>query len=145
MTHGIDTDFLVAVEIADHPFHEPADRLLTALLDAGHDLAVTPHTLAEFIHVVSDPRRMPRPLTMREAAARAEAWWQAREVVRVFPDGESVLRFFAWMQDHGLGRKRLLDTMLAAVLERHGVRSLVTNNGRDFEVFRCFDLVPFRE
>jgi len=28
MTYGIDTDFLVACEIIDHPFHAGADRLL---------------------------------------------------------------------------------------------------------------------
>jgi len=28
MTHGIDTDFLVAAEIREHPFHRPADALL---------------------------------------------------------------------------------------------------------------------
>lgn len=28
MTHGIDTDFLVAAEVHDHAFHRGADRLL---------------------------------------------------------------------------------------------------------------------
>jgi len=31
MIHGIDTDFLVAVEVREHPFHQQADALLTAL------------------------------------------------------------------------------------------------------------------
>lgn len=32
MTYGIDTDFLVAVEIRDHPFHREADALLVQCL-----------------------------------------------------------------------------------------------------------------
>jgi predicted nucleic acid-binding protein len=52
MTHGIDTDFLVAAEIRDHPFHRPADDPLQTLLADGHDLALVPQTLAEFIHRV---------------------------------------------------------------------------------------------
>ena len=71
MTHGIDTDFLVAVEIQDHPFHREATALLRSLLTAGHDLAVMPQTLAEFIHIVTDGKRMPQPLTIADAIARA--------------------------------------------------------------------------
>jgi predicted nucleic acid-binding protein len=144
MTYGIDTDFLVAAEIRDHPFHREADALLQSLLADGHDLAVAPQTLAEFIHIVTDGKRMPRPLTLAEATARAEHWWQAAEVVRVFPDGQAVTDFLAWLTRHQLGRKRLLDTLLAATFQRAGVKRLLTNNDRDFKLFGCFEFVGFR-
>jgi len=144
MTHGIDTDFLVAVEIAEHPFHREADALLQSLLADGHDLALAPQTLAEFIHLVTDGKRMPQPLTLAEAINRAEHWWQAAEVVRVFPDGQTVADFFSWLTRHQLGRKRLLDTMLAATFQSAGVKRVVTNNERDFKVLGGFEMVGFR-
>ena len=144
MTHGIDTDFLVAVEIAEHPFHREADALLQSLLADGHDLALAPQTLAEFIHIVTDGKRMPQPLTLAEAINRAEHWWQAAEVVRVFPDGQTVADFFSWLTRHQLGRKRLLDTMLAATFQSAGVKRVVTNNERDFKVLGGFEMVGFR-
>ena len=143
MTHGIDTDFLVAAEVRDHPHHRPADALLQALLADGHELAVAPQTLAEFIHVVTDPKRMPQPLTMAEAIGRAEHWWQAEEVVRVFPDGQAVTDFLGWLARYRLGRKRLLDTLLAATFHQAGVKRLITNNERDFRSFGCFEIVGF--
>jgi predicted nucleic acid-binding protein len=144
MTHGIDTDFLVAVEIRDHPFHQRADALLRGLLEEGHDLALAPQTLAEFIHIVTDARRMPQPLSMAEAIGRAEHWWQAAEVLRVFPDGQAVTDFLAWLSRYQLGRKRLLDTLLAAAFRQAGVKRLITNNERDFKVFGCFEIVTFQ-
>ena len=144
MTHGIDTDFLVAAEIRDHPFHRPADALLQLLLTDGHDLAVAPQTLAEFIHIVTDPKRMPQPLTMTEAIGRANHWWQAAEVVRVCPDGQAVTDFLGWVARYQLGRKRLLDALLAATFHRAGVKRLVTNNERDFKVFGCFEIMTFQ-
>ena len=144
MTHGIDTDFLVALEIRDHPFHREAEALLQFLLDDGHELAVAPQTLAEFVHVVTDAKRMPHPLSMTEALQRAEHWWQAVEVVRVFPEGQTVTDFLTWMKRHQLGRKRLLDTMLAATFATAGVTRVVTNNGQDYRSFGKFELVPFR-
>ena len=144
MTHGIDTDYLVAVEIRDHPFHRQAEALLHRLLAEGHDFAVAPQTLAEFIHVVTDPKRMPQPLSTAEAISRAEHWWQAAEVRRVFPNGQCVTDFLGWLTRYQLGRKRLLDTLLAATYRQAGVRRLLSNNNQDFAVFGCFEVVAFR-
>lgn len=143
MTHGTDTDFIVAAEIINHPFHQGAYELLQRLLNDGHDLAVAPQTLAEFIHVVTDARRIPQPLTMAMAIARAEHWWQAAEMRRVFPDGACVTDFLDWLSRHQLGRKRLLDTMLAATYQRAGIRRIITNNESDYRVFGCFEIITF--
>ena len=144
MIYGIDTDFLVAAEVMDHPFHRQADSLLQSLLTDGHDLALAPQTLAEFIHIVTDSKRMPQPLTKMDAVGRAEHWWQAAEVVRVFPDGQTVSDFLAWLTRYQLGRKRLLDTLLAATFRSAGIKWIVTNNEQDFKVLGVFDFVSFR-
>jgi predicted nucleic acid-binding protein len=144
MTHGIDTDFLVAAEIREHPFHREADALLHKLLAEGHDLAIAPQTLAEFIHIVTDPKRMPHPLAMTEAVGRAEHWWQAAEVVRVFPDGQAVNDFLTWLARHKLGRKRLLDSLLAATFMRTGVQRIITNNEKDYRLLDAFEIVSYR-
>lgn len=143
MIHGIDTDFLVAIEIRDHLFHGAADDLLSRLLDDGHQLALLPQTLAEFIHVATDERRMKNPLLPSEAVSRAEFWWHAREITRLYPNAQGASQFLKWLQEHRLGRKRLLDTLLAASLHAQGIRHLITNNTRDFSVFAAFELVSF--
>ncbi|MFZ4779216.1 MAG: type II toxin-antitoxin system VapC family toxin [Terrimicrobiaceae bacterium] len=143
MTHAIDTDFLVALEIRDHIFHKPADGLLNRLLDEGHELAVAPQILAEFVHVVTDAKRMKEPLSMDDGLARAECWWQAREVLRIYPDGETVSTWIAWLRDHRLGRKRLLDTLLAAPCASHGISTIISNNGADFQVFGKFSILSY--
>ena len=43
--------------------------------------------------------------------------------------------------EHDLGRKRLLDTLLAATYYRGGVTRIVTSNARDYRVFGVFDLI----
>lgn len=144
MTHGIDTDFLVAVEIRDHPFHQHADALVNHLLEGNHAFALAPQTLAEFIHVVTDPRRMPIPLLVEDAVARAEYWWQADAVVRVFPEGVAAECFLTWLRKYRLGRKRLLDTMLAATFFQSGIRRVITNNEADYRVFGVFEIVGYR-
>lgn len=111
---------------------------------AGHDFALAPQTLAEFVHVVTDGKRMPQPPTMVEAVSRAEHWWQTREVARVFPDSAGVSDFLSWLMRYRPGRKRLLDTMLAATFLRAGVRRVISNNESHFQVFPGLEVVAFR-
>ena len=144
MIYGLDTDFLVATEIINHPFHQQADTLLQSILNASHHLALAPQIMAEFIHIVTDAKRMPHPLTIAEAISRAEHWWQASEVIRIYPDGNTVEHFLNWLTRYQLGRKRLLDTLFASSLQQAGVKKIITNNERDFKIFGCFEIVSFR-
>lgn len=120
MLHGINTDFLVAVEVSDHVYHAGADALLDRVLNQGDEFAVAPQTLGEFIHVVTDPKRLTVPLPVVDAINRAERWWNAAEVVRVFPAARSTADFLHLLREHRLGRKRLLDTQLASTFRDAG-------------------------
>lgn len=141
VAEGLDTTFLVEAEVEGHPGHADARRLLHDLLDSGRPLGLAQQVLAEFVHVVTDPRRFQRPLEVSEALARAETWWNAREVQPVFPSQESGALFLRWMTEHKLGRKRLLDTQLAATYLCAGIDTIVTTNSRDFQIFGCFRIL----
>ena len=139
---GLDTTFLVQVEVQETEGHGAAQRVLRReILGRRREAALAPQVLSEFVHVVTDPRRFARPLPMAQALARASFWWNAVEVERVVPDDQVVGQFLAWMQEHDLGRKRLLDTLLAATYYRSGVTRIVTSNARDYRVFGVFDLI----
>ena len=141
MIHGLDTGFLVAAEVREHAEHAAARKTLAQLLSAGDLVAIAPQVLAEFIHVVTDPRRFTQPLDMNAARGVAEQWWTASEVVQAFPDAGAVRQFLTWLQQFSLGRKRLLDTMLAATYRQAGIQSLLTTNTSDFLIFGVFTCV----
>jgi predicted nucleic acid-binding protein len=141
MIHGLDTGFLVAAEVLEHAEHAAARDTLTRLLATGDLIVIAPQVLAEFIHIVTDPRRFAHPLTMTAAHRLAEQWWTAREVVRGFPDDAATRQFLDWLQRFALGRKRLLDTLLAATYGQAGIRSLLTTNPADFSIFGMFTCI----
>ena len=144
MLHGIDTDFLVAAEVSDHVYHAGADALLDRVLNQGDEFAVAPQTLGEFIHVVTDPKRLTVPLPVVDAINRAERWWNAAEVVRVFPTARSTVDFLHLLREHRLGRKRLLDTQLASTFRDAGVKKIITNNESDYRVFGSFEIIGYK-
>ena len=130
---GIDTSFLVAFEDSSHQLHAAARSVAEHY--AAETFALAPQVLTEFVHVVTDPRRFEHPLTMNEALKRAAKWWAAQETRRVAPSDDSVSLFVEWMSRFDLGRKRILDTMLAATYKSAGVALIVSTNARDFAVF----------
>jgi predicted nucleic acid-binding protein len=139
--HGIDTTFLIQIEASRHPNHQKSRSLFDRLLKDGDSFAIAPQVLAEFIHVITDPKRFELPLTPGKALDRAQTWWTAREVVQVFPDTGSTRLFFNWMTGHRLGRKRILDTQLAATYYQAGIRSILSTNARDYTIFDCFEVL----
>ena len=142
MIHGADTSFLVAVDIVEHEHHADALGVLNELLDKGERVALAPQVLAEFVHVVTDPNRFERPLSIEAALDKSEYWWNAAETDQVIPANDAVSRFHEWMRRHRLGRKRVLDTFLAATYCSAGITSLLTLNSEDFVVFGEFVCVP---
>jgi predicted nucleic acid-binding protein len=87
-------------------------------------------------------RRFERALSIETALNKSERWWNAAETDQVFPSDAAVARFHDWMRTHQIGRKRVLDTLLAATYRAVGVTSLLTLNSEDFAVFGEFACVP---
>jgi len=139
---AVDTDVLVSWAMEGAVKHPAARRLLEEeLLRGSGRLALAPQVLHELIHVTTDARRFQHPLRMEDALELARSLWEAPEVVRVLPGPDVLTRTLDLLGALRLGRKRILDTALAATLESAGVRRLATFNAADFEVFEFLELV----
>jgi len=138
---GVDTSFLVGLAVREHPAHRACWKLFEKeILGGTATMAIAAQVLAEFFHVVTDERRFEQPLEMPEALELCEQWWNAQECLPVLVDAEVGVLFLNWMHEFKLGRKRLLDTLLAASYHRVGVRRLATTDWRDFERYGVFEL-----
>jgi len=143
MILGIDTDVLVNWAMAGAPHHRAARRLIeTEVRERKSRLGITPQVLFEFVHVSTDPRRFENPLPMDRAIDLTRTIWDAEETVRLVPGPTVVHRALDLIAGLRLGRKRILDTVLAATLEGAGVRRLATLNERDFDGFAFLEIVP---
>jgi predicted nucleic acid-binding protein len=139
---ALDTDVLVSWAMDGAPKHRVVRRFLEREVRAGgHQVGLVPQVLMEFLHVCTDSKRFEHPLAMDEAGRLARELWDSRETVRV-PQGPTVVhRTLELISELKLGRKRILDTALAATLEAGGVRRLVTLNAADYRVFSFIEVV----
>lgn len=139
---GLDTSFLVGLSIREHPAHSACWRLFeTDIRGREGSAALSSQVVAEFVHVVTDPRRFTQPLSMDQALDITGQWWHAVECVPVASSDRAVAVFMDWMGQYRLGRKRVLDTLLAASYHCAGVVRIASTNWRDFAVFGVFEPV----
>jgi predicted nucleic acid-binding protein len=130
----------VQLALADHPANAAAVAIVQAELQRGEQLVFPSLIVTEFLHVVTDERRFSPPLTMVEALEWIEEFISHPAVVVLEPTTESLRQMFQWMRQFNLGRKRILDTQLAAILHTAGVGRLLTSNPNDFKVFGVIEV-----
>ena len=141
MILALDTDVLVHWAMAGAAKHEACRRLVRSEIDGGGQLGLASQVLFELVHVCTDSRRFEDPMSMDAALRMACAWWDSNEVVHLHQKRTVLHRAFELMQRHTLGRKRILDTVLAATLEANDIDRLATLNARDYRVLGLFELV----
>jgi len=145
VTLVLDADVLVNWLLEEAKFHSAAQNLVESeIRGRSGTLGLVPQILHEFLHVATDPRRFRKSLPMSEAIQRARQLWESDDAVRVIPGPEVLPRAYDLLERLGLGRKRILDTVLAATMEAAGIRRLATFNRKDFDVFPFLEIVTPR-
>lgn len=141
---GIDTTFLIDLEITDSPRHKAALKIFNEWRSKKHSiLAVYNQTFLEFMNVVTDAKRFNNPLTMEQAVQRCWFWMDQERIKVVYPDDNSLKRAQLWISMHKLGRKRIQDTHMASAFASNGVSEIITANPDDFRIFDAFDLSEY--
>lgn len=138
---ALDSNVLIQLALAEHEAHERTVAAVERERREGRGLALADLVVTEFLHVVTDPRRFSPPLTMEEASAWLSRFIEVQEVKLLFSSPRALEQTLVWLRQFRLGRKRVLDTHLTAILHTEGVRRLVTSNAADFAVFGVLDFV----
>ncbi len=138
---GLDCNILVQLAIADHPAHSRTITAVQSEMQAGIKLVFPSLVATEFLHVITDERRFAPALTMTEALDWMRDLLANPSIFLLEPNPASMAQTILWMRQYNLGRKRILDTHLAAILHTHGVRRLLTSNPADFKVFGVIEMV----
>jgi predicted nucleic acid-binding protein len=136
---GLDCNILVQLAFADHAANAQTIAAVQTETQKGEKLVFPSLVVAEFLHVATDPRRFDPPLSMAEALDWAEEFLKNPAVSLLEPDQASMDQTLRWMRQFNLGRKRILDTQLAAALHSNGVSRLLTSNPADFAVFTVLE------
>ena len=138
---GIDTTWLVDLEVKESPRHDGAKMLFeTWRKEQNALLYVYHHVFYEFLHIVTDPARFDEPLSIDRAIEKVWFWVEQERVRVLYPGDASLKRSLMWMTAFRLGRKRLIDTQMTAAYAEEGVTEIWSANPGNFALFGVFEL-----
>ena len=138
---GLDCNILVQLAFEEHPAHEKTVVAVRAHTQRSTKLLCSSSVITEFLHVVTDPRRFNPALTMPEALNWIDGLLANPKLQLIEPTHGCLRQALDWMRELNLGRKRILDTYLAAVIHTSGVRRLLTSDPADFAVFGVLEVI----
>jgi predicted nucleic acid-binding protein len=136
---GIDTNILVQLSLENHSGNKASLASVQNEVSIGNEIVLTGGVIAEFLHVITDSKRFTDALSMVEALDWIDDFLKNSNSVRIIPSSEQSARLaMDWIRQFQLGRKRLLDTNLAAAIHVAGGRRILTSNPGDFVIFPDF-------
>lgn len=131
----LDANILVYADQAQDDHHEAAK----AIRDLGQrgelSLCVTPQVLNEYFAVITNPRRVTRPLPPAEAMAEVEKYVRSRYIRKLYPGPGVHDRLRELFERRSVTGADIFDLYLIATMLENGVRRIYTFNTDDFTPF----------
>ncbi|NPV79250.1 MAG: PIN domain-containing protein [Firmicutes bacterium] len=145
----VDTNVLVHAINTDAPQHEMSRALVKAVQTRRLDGALLPQILLEFFAIITDGRRVARPLGAKEA------WEQVKLLKVIFPVLDAGLKSLEYLKDAVTEGKvkgsDIFNAYLVAQMRACGISVICTYNTRDFQKYSGIivqtpeELIPSRQ
>ncbi|NPV52982.1 MAG: PIN domain-containing protein [Firmicutes bacterium] len=129
----VDTNVLVYAINTDVPQHEMSRALVKAVQTRQLDGALLPQILLEFFAIITDRRRVTKPLGAKEA------WEQVELLKAIFPVLDAGLKSLDYLKEvltEGKAKASdIFDAYLVAQMRACGISVICTYNTRDFRKY----------
>lgn len=129
----VDTNVLIAANVASHPKHAPALQRLKDLASAGADLWISRQVLREYLATLTRPQTfsVPQPVSLLQTQV---VYFQNQ--FKVADDTASVTaNLLALLVAIPVGGKQVHDANIVATMQVYGITQLLTDNTTDFARF----------
>lgn len=137
-----DTNILVYAHNLDSPYHLKAISLVKAATEGVLEAVLAQQNLLEFYSIITDPKRVSKPLPPNEAAGLVKDYLNSPFEI-IFPHQESLKSAFFLDKDSKGGE--IFDTFLVATMLSNNVKSIVTVNTKDFKSFSGIKIFGLNE
>jgi hypothetical protein len=131
---AVDTNLLVYAHRADSHFHERADAVVADLAEGRSPWAIPWPCLYEFYAIVTHPKIYGPPTPPADALIQIDCWLESPSVVLLHEGDDFFDTLRPLLDQSGVVGGAVHDARIAALCQRHGVRTLLTAD-RDFSRF----------
>jgi len=129
----LDTNILVHSHNRASRHQKRAGDVVRKAMQGEIDACIAPQILYEFFAVVTNPKKVEHPLSLKDAAEICLDLWECREIEKVNPSVLTPKKVFEMVEELKLSGGRIFDCVLAIMAQENGVEMIYTENVEDFE------------
>ncbi len=135
MIYAIDTSILVYAYNLDSVLNPKASSFLEENVLTGEIKACLPfQCLYEFFAIITDAKRVEKPLYPEEAKRILETYMNAKNIPKIYPR-KSNLRNTLGLLKYNIKKQEIFDAVFVATLLDNGVSGIITSNTKHFSRF----------
>ena len=132
----LDTNILVYANNLDSSFHEPCKKLVEDAVIGRFPAYIAHQNLLELYAVVTDKRRIEKPLTPRSANSLVRYYLTSDNISIIYPTHATFTLLGKLIEEHSPLSHGIFDLMLVALMMENGISTIYTANTRHFSDFK---------
>lgn len=136
-----DANLLIYAHATHSPFHEAARQLRDQAASGEIQACLTPQVLCEFFSVCTNERLFRPALTSQQASKQMALYWSGSAFRRILPHERTIERLQELLARHPVTRQQVFDTFLVATMLDNDVRTIYTQNVKDFEIYHELQVI----
>ena len=131
----IDTNILVYANNEDSPFHSKCKAVVEKAVNGGIKAAVSIQNLVELYAVITDKRRVERPLSPAKATELIN-FYKAQENIKIIaPTVQTLGTLTLLIEGHKPKAQSIFDLFLVAAMMDNNIHTIYTANSDHFKPF----------
>ena len=130
-----DSNILVYANNMDSPFHEPSKKLVEEVLNCRFKGVIAHQNLLELYAVVTDKRRVEKPLTPECAKKLIDFYLSARNISIIYPSPATFSILGKLIEKYAPTSHGIFDFVLVALMIEHNIKTIITANISHFSNF----------
>lgn len=131
----IDTNVLVYAMDNSSPYYTESKTLVEKGRKGELSLCVTPQILCEFYAVVTDSKRIKKPITRQEAIHELNRFIRSQNIRVIYVTSLVTKKILELLDQYPVVKQDIFDLKLVATMLSNNVTKLYTYNRSDFEQF----------
>lgn len=131
----LDTNILVFAHNKKSPYYSHANQLVKDAFQLKFQACIAQQNLLEFFSVITDPRRVEKPLLPQIALQWTDAYLRSTKITKIYPSSETLSNTIALVKEQNLSKSKIFDCYLAATMQENGITTIYTNNTSHFQKY----------
>jgi len=130
----IDTNILVYAYNENVEYHKKSLKIVEDMLNRQMNAVIADKTLFEFFAIITDPKRVEKPVTIKEACEIIDFLVNSKIKI-VYTTQSIVTKTLELVKRYSIKRQDIFDAVLVALMIQNKISTVITANEKHFKDF----------